>query len=61
MPEHALSARLCETLDIPTTGVVGIEPVLKWMTGLMPEGMDKGEPYLNKLFKTVLGTNQSLL
>lgn len=59
VPEDALALRLCEILDIPTTGIVAIEPVFKWMTGLMPykKGEDKGKPTSNNLPNTVPGAN----
>lgn len=59
MPEQTLALRLCEILDIPTTGNVAIEPVVKWMTGLMPyrKGTDKGKPISNNLLESVTCAN----
>lgn len=57
--EEALAHRLCQIFDIPTTGSVTIEPVFKWMPGLMPyrRGMDKGKSISNNLLKTVPRAN----
>ncbi|KAL9065711.1 MAG: hypothetical protein Q9161_008046 [Pseudevernia consocians] len=68
--EEALALHLCQIFGIPNTGNVAIEPVFKWMPGLMPYGggilkwmpglmpagggMDKGKSFSNNLFETVL-------
>lgn len=59
MSELDLALRLCQMLDIPTTGCLTIEPVFKWMAGLMPyaEGMDKGKHTSKIPLKTVARAN----
>ena len=34
--EHTLALRLCQTFDVPITGDVTLEPVVKWLPGMMP-------------------------
>lgn len=61
--EHALALRLCQIFGIPTSGGVFMEPVFKWMLGLMPYsmGMDKGKPIPNDLLKNVPCVNKPLV
>lgn len=61
--EQALGLRLCQRLDIPTTGAVTIEPVIKWIPGLMPytSGIDKGKPLSNNPLVTVPRANWLLV
>ena len=39
VPEDTLALRLCQIFDIPTTGDVTLEPVVKWL----PESLPKEE------------------
>ena len=35
VPEDTLALRLCHIFDIPTTGDVTLEPVVKWLPGIL--------------------------
>ena len=35
--EHTLALRLCQIFDIPITGDVTLEPVVKWLPGIIPK------------------------
>ena len=37
VPEDTLALRLCQIFDIPTTGDVTLEPVVKWLPGTLPK------------------------
>ena len=37
VPEDTLALRLCQIFDIPTTGDVTLEPVVKWLPGILPK------------------------
>lgn len=55
LSEEVLALRLCQIFGIPTTGNVVIQPMIKWMPGLMPfqRGMDRGKYFSGNLLKTV--------
>ena len=36
VPENTLALRLCQIFDLPTTGDVTLEPVVKWLPGILP-------------------------
>lgn len=37
VPEDTLALRLCQIFEIPTTGDVTLEPVVKWLPGILPK------------------------